>query len=428
VATNIAHVDSLEANYFINGYVNAPVQSNIGDPIVNQSFTAFGATVSQQQTYDSAFDNYAAQFNVLFVTAAGNGGTIYPPGTAYNSICVGCYQGYSSTGPTPDNGRCKPDITAPPGEIAPDTSYSTPLVSGAAALLEQAAIRGDGGSDTNSAADIRTLKALLLNGAVKPSDWTNATFSPLDLRYGTGLVNVFNSYEQLAFGKHGAIVSNSVTSGSPHPPTGATGTVGALSGWDFGSVSSTAGSIFPPSPATDGVKHYFFNVTNHSGRAAFSATITLAWNRPNSGSSSVQSAINNLGLFLYNTANSNLVMVSTSKVDNVQHIFVPSLDPGRYDLQVWKAGGSGIVSASESYALAWAFTAQSLTVAQVGSSVVLSWPPYPADFRVEAATNLETGPWIDGPLPLIGLVNGTNTMQLPMDQNARFFRLKQPNF
>ena len=38
----------------------------------------------------------------------------------------------------------------------------------------QAGLRGDGGSDTNAAADMRTIKALLLNGAVKPADWTNS--------------------------------------------------------------------------------------------------------------------------------------------------------------------------------------------------------------------------------------------------------------
>ena len=67
----------------------------------------------------------------------------------------------------------------------------------------QAALRGDGGSDTNSAFDIRTIKALLLNGAVKPADWTNIAPSPLDTRYGAGVLNVLNSYEQLAGGRMG---------------------------------------------------------------------------------------------------------------------------------------------------------------------------------------------------------------------------------
>ena len=205
----------------------------------------------------------------------------------------------------------------------------------------QAGLRGDGGGDTNSAADIRTVKALLLNGAVKPADWTNVAPSPLDYRYGAGVLNVFNSYEQLAGGKHGFIVSTTGSTGGAHPPTGAAGTVGVLSGWDFN--TNTSGK-FPSQ--FDAVNHYYFNVTNGASNATFTATMTLVWNRQQN-----QTAINDLNLFLYNCANSNLVACSTSLVDNVEHIFVPKLAPGRYDLQVWKAGGSGIVSASEIYAL-----------------------------------------------------------------------------
>ena len=139
------------------------------------------------------------KYNTLFVSAVNNQYSVSPPGTSYNCIGVGAYGGSSSVGPTLDNGRAKPDIVAP----ASETSYSTPLVAGAAAVLMQSGLRGDGGSDTNSAADIRTVKALLLNGAVKPSDWTNTAPSPLDFHYGAGVLNVFNSYEQLAGGKQG---------------------------------------------------------------------------------------------------------------------------------------------------------------------------------------------------------------------------------
>lgn len=423
LATNVVHVDNYEADYFLNSVVNGTVPSNINDSIANQSFTATGSTVSQQQTFDSAYDNYAVQFKTLFISGAGNGGPIYLPATCYNGIAVGVTEGTSSAGPTLDNGRCKPDIMAPGSSV---TSFSTPYVSGAAAVLLQAGLRGDGGSDTNSAGDMRTLKALLLNGAVKPADWTNSTSSPLDLRYGAGILNVFNSYKQFAAGKHGYIVSTSVTSGNPHPPTGATGTENALSAWDFNTNSSTTGNILVA--ATDGVNHYYFNVTNGMSNAVFIATATLVWNRPSSASSSIHSSINNLGLFLYNTANSNLVMVSTSMVDNVQHIFVPHLAPGRYDLQVWKAGGSSIVSTSESYALAWAFTAPAFDMAENGTNLTLSWPAYPAGFEIQTTPNLITTTWSASPLPAAIFAIGTNTVQIPMTNNAQFFRLYEPNF
>ena len=189
------HADAV-ASYFYG----LPSGEATNVAVVNQSFIDSGISIDIQQARDLEYDNYAAQFGTLFVSAVGNGGQVYCPATCYNGLGVAAFgTANSSVGPTLDNGRCKPDITAP----ADATSYSTPQVSGAATVLLQAALRGDGGSATKSAADLRTLKALLLNGAVKPAGWTNSSASPLDARYGAGLVNIFNSYTELAGGKHG---------------------------------------------------------------------------------------------------------------------------------------------------------------------------------------------------------------------------------
>ena len=53
VATNVAHVDNFEANYFYTHIIAAALSSNINDPVVNQSFI-FGyvpgqVSVSEQQ-------------------------------------------------------------------------------------------------------------------------------------------------------------------------------------------------------------------------------------------------------------------------------------------------------------------------------------------------------------------------------------------
>jgi hypothetical protein len=123
IATNLAHVDNYDANYFIQvseqiigfstNYTVTLPSSNIDDSVVNQSFIFDGPTVPEQQAVDSAYDNYAARYNTLFVSAAGNAGPVGPPATSYNGIGVGDYGGGSSFGPTLDNGRAKPDITAP---------------------------------------------------------------------------------------------------------------------------------------------------------------------------------------------------------------------------------------------------------------------------------------------------------------------------
>jgi hypothetical protein len=411
VATNVALVDNYEAGYFYNSLIAGSVPLNNNDPVVNQSFNFVVTGVSQQQIIDSTYDNYTERYNTLFVSGVGNGGSVNAPATCYNGIGVAVDNGSSSTGPTLDNGRAKPDITAP-GYPAGLTSFSTPYVSGAAAVLMQAGARGDGGNGTNAAADIRTVKALLLNGAVKPADWTNNAPSPLDTRYGAGVLNVFNSYEQLAGGRHGYIVSTSVSTGGAHPPTGASGMVSTLSGWDFNTNTSSSTS--------DGVNHYYFNVTNGVSEAMFTATATLVWNRQRN-----KSGINNLNLFLYNAANSNLVAVSTSAVDNVEHIFVPNLAQGRYDLQVWKAGGS-FVSSSETYALAFEFFSLPLGIVRSGTNVVLQWPLYPAGFVLESAANLNPpASWnTNGPASVV--TNNQNSVVMGITNTSLFFRLWRP--
>jgi len=428
LATNVAHVDNYYADYFAQTANPPPFftltvtlpSTNINDAVVNQSFV-FGnepstVTVGEQQILDTAYDNYAAQYNTLFVSAANNADSsvsVSPPGTAYNCISVGAYASggvyYNSIGPTLDNGRAKPDITAPAGA----TSYSTPQIAGAAADLIGAGRRGDGGSDTNSAADPRTVKALLLNGAVKPLGWTNSNSSPLDARYGAGVVNILNSYEQLAAGKHGYNFATNIPTGTAHPPVAMTNSVAALSGWDFNTNNSSS--------VGDGVNHYFFNVSNSVSSAKFFATATLVWNRHQN-----QSGINNLNLYLYNAANSSLVACSTSLVDNVEHIYKTNLLQGRYDLQVLKKGGAS-VSTSETYALAWGFFTETAKLTRSGTNVAVVWPVYPAGFLVETATNLATPNWIALSNLTAVVTNNQNQLILSATNNYQFFRLRMPN-
>ena len=405
VATNVTHVDNYEANYFINNIVNA--KTSIPARVVNQSFTEGTYNTNLDQIYD----NYAARYNTLFVTGAGfNGSPVYTPATCYNGIGVGVSDPPGPPppyGPTPD-GRSKPDLVAP-GQYS---SYTTPYVSGAAALLMQAGLRGDGGSSTNAAADLRTVKALLLNGAIKPADWTNSAASPLHPLYGAGVLNVFNSYEQLAGGKHGYIVSTSVLTNTPHPPSGDAGTVSGLSGWDFNTNSISA--------ASNAVSHYYFDVTNGVSNATFTATVTLVWNRHRTNN-----MINNLNLFLYDAISSNLVACSTSLVDNVEHIFVPCLPQARYDLQVFKSGGATITT-NETYALTFEFFSMSLNVAKSGTNVVLKWPVYPAGFILESTTNLISPILWSTNNPAPAVTDSQNCVTLGATNGRQFFRLRRP--
>ncbi len=412
VATNVSQVYSYEADYFFNSIIAAHSPPAISARVVNQSF-AFD--ISEESVVDTNYDNYAANYNTIFASAVGDSGAVVPPGTGYNCIAVGVYGSSSGTGPTPD-GRCKPDIVAPDTVDDPmggaSDSYAIPYVAGAAAVLVQAANRGDGGANVNAASDLRTVKALLLNGAVKPNGWTNDTASPLDARYGAGVVNVFNSWEQLKGGQHAFIESTSISSGGAHPPGANINNEPVLVGWDYNSISTTT--------TQETVNHYYFNLT---GSNAFTLTATLVWNKQYKAA-----AINNLNLFLYNAASSNLVTCSTSMVDNVEHIFLPVLAPGRYDLQVLKLGSATQVSQGETYALAFEIFTMPLSAGLTNTNAVISWPMAPTGFQLQSATSLTPPVSWTSVANAVSIVDNQNVVTLPSGSGNQFFRLVSPNF
>ncbi len=415
VAPGVARVDNFEADFFYENFLCNTNLPGMGDAVVNQSFTFGTLAAADQEMVDSEYDNYAVQNQTLFISAAnnlGNSPVVCAPGTAYNCLSVGAYVNgtyANSTGPTRDNGRCKPDLTA----LGEETSFSTPLVAGAAAVLMQAALRGDGGIATNDAADPRTIKAVLINGAVKPPDWTNSFTSPLDARYGAGVLNLLNSYKELSGGEHHLISISQSPLGGAHPPADTPACIQALSGWDFNTNTSDA--------TNDTINHYYFQPNPGPARATLGLTATLVWNRQLN-----QTNINNLNLFLYNCSHSNLVAESTSLVDNVQHLYVTGLAPGHYDLQVWKAGGtpgSNLVSSAETYSLAWAWISPSLVMTLCGSNVLLSWPLYPAGFTLESNTNFMTVNWSTNNLPPPIITNGENHLEINCCEPGQLFRL-----
>ena len=343
--------------------------------VINQSFTdqtssknnvSAASYTTWVKAVNAAYDNFTNTHGTIFVSAVGDGSATYtttpsqinPPATAYNSIAVGAYP-YSSTatglGPTND-GRSKPDIVA----SGAATSYTTPIVAGAAAAMVQAGTAADGYSNADglsqsqystAATDERTVKALLLNGAVKPTGWTNnytvtngiytylapvanAT-TPLDPRYGAGVVNFANSYANVLAGR---------TAASTTP-------IAQKEGWDFSSISS----------GTSNTANYTFDLSNAS--QAYDLTSTLVWNAQvqqlvsRSSVVTYNETLNNLDLMLYNAAGS-LIASSASTVDNVQQIFTLNLLPGTYRLEVLDNGGAASwATTTDSYALAYNFQA-----------------------------------------------------------------------
>jgi hypothetical protein len=420
MATNVSHLDNYEATYFID--VTLPGLHTINnDRILNQSFSFGQLPLATQQQYDREYDNFAVQNNVLIVSAAGNAGQVSLPATCYNGISVGVIPvNGSSYGPTPDNGRAKPEIFAPEGA----TSYATPEVAGAAALLMQAAFRGDGGSDTNSAGDYRMTKALLINGAIKPANWSAPSPSPLDPTNGAGTLNVFNSYRQLTGGKHAYTTNALFNLTNSHVPFSTTNSLAItnLNGWHLVGITSSV--------TKDAVNEYHFtlpNNTNNLGNsmnmATYTATITLDWNRQVS-----KTAINNLYLYLYRLSPQTLMAASTSVVDNIQHIYVQNLPAGDYALQVYKPGGSGEVSTGETYALAWEFFNQTLTISKnTDGNLLLKWPVYPTGFVVESSPDLSPLSWSGQSFTPSVISNTWNQVLVtPPAGGNIYYRLRRP--
>ena len=115
----------------------------------------------------------------------------------YNGISVGVSDGTHRYGTTTYDGagRTKPEIVAPGGIPGSNpatqyTSFATPIVTAAAALLIDAA-----GSNA-AAKDQLSLKAILLAGADKSisANWDQTPTRPIDDVYGAGELDIYQSY------------------------------------------------------------------------------------------------------------------------------------------------------------------------------------------------------------------------------------------
>ena len=314
---------------------------------------------------NAAFDSEAlrrADFamsrdGTLFICGENNGaGSAMQPLMAcgYNGIAVGRSDGQHSAGGTPaandGPGRMKPELVAP-GAF---TSFSTPVVSAAAALLYQTADTLPLSLNVNRRQGV-TIKSALLCGAAHAETWSNqapqsgpqrgVTTRPIDPVYGCGTVNVDRAHRIIASDERigEASVEEAVDS-VPHPPIG----------WDF--VVFTSGGV---------QVHYRFDLP--AGADELSALVT--WNRtPTTAQLSAAAAapvIANLrmellriedgvalpiagdaGIGVFASGN----VVSASAIDNIEHIHLRGLAPGNYVLSVTRddptsfTSGTGTVS------------------------------------------------------------------------------------
>lgn len=318
--------DWLGAGFLRAGTNNEPAIESRA--VQNHSWiTTSGDTATSEeicQRLDFAID----RDGFICVAGENNGSSTTLPllmGQSYHTIVVGRTDGLHSAGSTTIDGagRIKPDLVAP----GTATSYTTPVVGGAAGILHEKLRTSP---HSLSGADLpRTIKALLMASARKDrvANWDNTSTRPLDDVYGAGEVNIHNAYLVMQAGR---VSAGAIQHGQR--------------AWAAESVSSSA------------AKSYFFTIPG--GAPSVPLCAALVWHRvitdnlPGPANwGSLSSSMVNLDLSLYSatgTSRGVLISQSASTLDNVEMIYQPQLAPGDYELVV-----SSDSATATPYALAW---------------------------------------------------------------------------
>ena len=295
----------------------------------------------------------------LFCVGENNGaGSAREPlmSCGFNSMSVGLTNGQHSAGNTPSGvdglGRMKPDIVAP----GTATSYATPVVGAAAALLYQTAATAPYVQNANRARGV-TIKAALLAGASRGPAWSNnapqsganrgITTRPLDPVYGCGTVNVDRAHRIITADE--ATARATADAAAADPPM----TSGVM--WDVEPVQATASVQqlhyrldLPVAGDVSVVATWNRNMTTSSFASAGApavANMTLRIQRIGDDGQ-VTALSGNAGVGVFASGN----VVSASSVDNVEHLYVRGLSRGRYVVSVNRE--SGAASAASTLAVA----------------------------------------------------------------------------
>jgi hypothetical protein len=317
-----------------------PLVPPAGMRIFNHSWIgSFGSTFLDNDAL-RRFDFQVQRDNVFAVCGTNNGAGSPASalvGYGFNQITVGLASGNHCNALTPTGldgqGRRKPEIVAPAGF----TSFSTPIVGAAAAVLFQTTDL-DAGLVVNPNADRAiVIKSVLLAGTTHRPGWSNGavasgpnrgtTSTPLDPLYGADLLNIDRSH---------MILTGQEQNGSTSVPTAPN--VGER-GWDYIAA-----------PAANTSTWYRFRVFEVADELSVLAT----WNRSvatNFGSwslmdfdlqlwrvsgSSLATLVGDPGLGFFAGGN----VTSTSTIDNVEHLYVTGLAPGEYAIELRRKPGS----------------------------------------------------------------------------------------
>ncbi|MBI1304404.1 MAG: hypothetical protein GC172_11555 [Phycisphaera sp.] len=333
----------------VNG-ASAPATPPAGVRVFNHSWIgSFGSAATDNNALRRV-DFLISRDNLLFTVGTNNGaGSAAQPlvSYAFNGISVGLANGNHANATTPAGidgaGRRKPDIVAP-GQF---TSFSTPVVGAAGALLFDAAQSDPAVAGNPNANRALTVKAILLGGTTHRAGWSNGaptsgasrgiTATPLDPLYGTDLLNIDRAHLMLTSGEW---------NGSSTPQTSV---FVEHAGWDY-----------VPSVASGASVYYSFKV--HAAVPEFSvlatwprqvATNFSAWTLQNFDlrlwklqGGSLASISGEAGVGVFGSGN----VESVSTVDNAEHLYIRDLAAGEYVLELKRQTGT---QSAQPVAVAW---------------------------------------------------------------------------
>lgn len=372
--------------------------STVAADVINSSWASASPWVGQT-SYTDAMDALVDRYHTAVVVAAGNSGdgqnTVTAPAAAFNVIAVGALHSslpsettprydtvssFSSRSPTTvnfDSGafgtRAAISLSAPGEDFSvagyngegtvpnwyyfksQGTSYAAPTVAGAVALLDDVGYArfGAGGMGANRAAvDGRTIRAVLMNSAVKIPGWNNGanigsggvyvTTQAVDYNSGAGALDIGRALTQYTGGGLSAV---GATTGNVSI-TGGVGRAVSPVGWNFDSVSS-------------GERSDRYDLGALLGGSMFTAT--LDWFAEGTYTDATYAgtvdSLANLSLELYRVLPSggmSLVGWSNTTLNNVEHVYFALPATGAYELRVNYLGEDyGIEPGATSYAVAW---------------------------------------------------------------------------
>jgi hypothetical protein len=355
--TSITCYDSVNwRSSFLGSGTSAPLISS--SRVANHSYISTSTSTSNI-SYLARMDWVVARDEYIQVVAMNNGGTTYPlMASSFNAISVGLSNGTAASGSYPlttttttpyASASTRPDIVVPMSA----TSYATPVVASAAALLvdlghTNTSLSKDPlvNSTTNRNGDTvynaersEVVKAALMAGADRTATqlattYTVNTANGLNSTYGAGQLNIYNSYHIIAAGEQNSLEDYAAGGGEI-----------TATGFDYD-------PYFGGKSGSNRTGTYTFTATS-TGTLAASLVWNLSVTGDTNGTFDTTATLYHLGLYLYDLTTSTEVAYAASLVDNTENIWTSLTAGHSYELEVMALDSSNFLW---DYALAWDIT------------------------------------------------------------------------